>query len=99
MRPFQIDKDQPIAYLQITTDTAAAATTTKVTKYDPSIRVMVSSKSKNFKPTSGHLKVRNLNQPMDTKKNKVKATTTHKKCPEVVLDFFATRVDEAKQDK
>ena len=66
---------------------------------DGRIRVLVSSKSKNPKPTSGHLKVRNLNQPLDTTKIKVKATTTHKKCPEVVLDFFATRVDEAKQEK
>ena len=46
MRPFQIDKDRPIAYLQITTETAAAATTTKVTKYDP---------------THGHLDVPNPN--------------------------------------
>ena len=40
-----------MGYLQITTDTAAAATTTKVTKYDP---------------TSGHLKVKILIQPLDT---------------------------------
>ena len=38
MRAFQIDKDRPMAYLQITTDTAAAATTTKVTKYDPATK-------------------------------------------------------------
>ena len=51
MTPFQINKDRPIAYLQITTDTAAAATTTKETEYDP---------------TSGHLKIKNLIEPLDT---------------------------------
>ena len=51
MRPFQINKDRPIAYLQITTDTAAAAKTTEETKYDP---------------TSEHLKVKIRIQPLDT---------------------------------
>ena len=53
IRAFQIDKDRPIAYLQITTDTAAAART----------RI-----SHNSKPTSGHLKVKILNRPLDTSK-------------------------------
>ena len=63
---------------------------------DGRIKVLKSSKSKNPKPTSGHLEIRNLNQPLDTKK--VKATSTHRKCPEVVLDVVATRLDEAKQE-
>ena len=63
MRAFQIDKDRPMAYLQITTDTAAAATTTKVTKYDPN---HWTPKSVNSNPTSGHIEVKILIQPLDT---------------------------------
>ena len=67
-----------------------------INNQDGRISVVVSSKRKNPKPTSGHLEIRNLNQPLDTKK--VKATSTHRKCPEVVFVFFATRLDEAKQE-
>ena len=63
MRPFQIDKDRPIAYLQITTETAAAATTTKVTKYDPTHGHLYVP---NSNPTSENLEMKNLIQLMNT---------------------------------
>ena len=63
MRPFQIDKDRPIAYLQITTDTAATATTTKVTNYNP-IPGHLEFQSSN--PTSENVEVKNIIQLPNT---------------------------------
>ena len=63
-------------YLQITTDTAAAATTTKETKYDP---------------TSGHLKVKILNQPLDTQKLKSRRRRQHKPTPRSHLQLAITK--------